>query len=364
MMKIKNVEISRSEDGTSSTGSTGSSDLQLDTPIVMGDPELEQSIKTLSVALTDVHGQLQDKTTECEALLATVAALSEALKESDRLLETKSLECERLELKLQMVTFVERGELPDPPGASDDIREDVDNDELPLTAADGPPKPESTPKAKVTPVPPPKTSTESSGNRITPGSSARPKKLVEKKSPVEPPAGPVSVDEDPDDDATSVVGGGPRQAHFYKVIAERDKALSSVKKLTKELKHAKAKVKELKGRVDRSTALVEISYDEDDKSSKSEVSTQQRKPNKSVSWLRKNGRSVRGKSNGEETNNEVETFADFISDEEMLPERWNSKEKRSEEDYLKAIASSDADRAGGIARGSKNGSVESIRFQL
>ena len=369
-MKIQNVEIARSEDGTSSTGSI-SAELMMDAP--MGDPELEQSLKSLTVALTEVDVQLQEKTTECEALLATVSALSAALKESDQRFEEKALECEKLEMKLQMVTFLERGDIALVPPRLPGTTPSEQAEQSP--AEDESKKETSKKKAAVTKK---TTATALKGKSVRPKKPVSPEvdKKVTQVTVDAPPSGPVSVDTPPlgpvsvDDehvDATDddgYVGSGPRQAHFYKVIAERDKALSTVKKLTKELKHSKAKVKDLKSRVEKSTALVEISYDDESKEDCTPTvrikSPSER--SKGISWLRKSGRSERKSLASAEGGSD--SFVTVVTDDEMLPERWNSKDIKSEQNYLDAIASTDADRAGGGFDKIRRSEVESIRFQL
>jgi hypothetical protein len=176
-------------------------------------------------------------------------------------------------------------------------------------------------------------------------------------------------------------------------MLERDKALSSAKKLKKELSHAKGKVKELQAKLDKSKLLVEISYRQEEekkqrkphqhsavpvKSAPPEQAPPRKKKDTQVlesssspsslstssstievsrkamtrQWLRKAGVSVRKKEvDGDEP------FQTLVTDDEKLSSKWHNKFQgsKTEAAYLDAIAGNDADRAGGH---------ESIRFQL
>lgn len=352
--------------------------------------------------------ELRYRTSENEALLATASSLSDALQESDRLLQDKSLECERLKLKLQMVTFVERndesctslldGSDHDPDGVRHGFWTSSEEIELndSIQSADLLGKVESSTATNTSTLSNKPKKKKSTGTTH----KERPGQTVEEPSSKSTDtdknhgaavrvhySGPVSVD-DFDEDSPEI---GPRQAHFYNVLLERDKALSSAKKLKKELSHAKGKVKELQAKLDKSKLLVEISYRQEEekkqrkpyqhsavpvKSAPSEQAPPRKKdtqvpessssPSASTSsstievsrkamtrqWLRKAGVSVRKKEvDGDEP------FQTLVTDDEKLSSKWHNKFQgsKTEAAYLDAIAGNDADRAGGH---------ESIRFQL
>lgn len=394
MMKIRSVEVHapphhHPEDGTSSTYSIE------EAPV-----DYERTIASLTQALTELQRELRDRTAENEALLATASSLSDSLQQSDQLLQDKSLECEQLSFKLQMVTFVERKDVS---GRSllDSNDQELDAD---LTNETG--------RSLVD-----LNDEDSVGSHSTSGaasSSSNTKSTHKKKSkhrvrhqegknhdkdrdttktpssatPSISLSGPVSVD-DFDESSPEI---GPRQAHFYNIMLERDRALNAAKKFKKELKESKHKVKELQGKLDRSNLLVEISYHhEEQQKKKNQGRAQQHQeltsmvqstdvgptpssgnhsilthtpleaPEKTSpskrsltrKWLRKNGTSAR--KHKEDNNNSP--FQTLVTDEEKLPSKWNNtlQSSKNESAYLDAIAANDADRAGGH---------DHVRFQL
>lgn len=429
-MKIRSVEIPL-EDETDSTGSDTLLDMQ--NPSLTTAEQYEKTIATFAAAMTELHADLRDKTTECEALYETAHNLSNALQESDSMLQEKTLECERLQLKLQMVTFAEPTD--DPPlsfleeqyyeerESSLDEEEDFAIPRRPAAILDhlpakhggtkknsiGKPKPENKIVTKGKKKNKPDFTTErvdvdfleelatkdyatSIVNARTVSAPSAPK-FAEKKS-----AGPVCVDDVNEigelsgeaikekEEAAAAFFAGPRQAHFYHIILERDMAVQTAKKLTRELKFSRSKVRELKSKLDRSTTLVELSYkdgkQQEPRKQNQEprkqlqlprkplpnlaAKTDQRKPaaktdkagdgeleqiasvrqRSGLHWLRKHGMSVRNHSS---------ECIKFISEDEMMNTKWNSTDDKaasafSEQEYIKAMLSSnsdDADRAGG-----------------
>jgi hypothetical protein len=399
-MKIKSVELQphhhHPEDGTSSTYSIE------DPPPV----DYENTVTSLTQALTELHMELRYRTSENEALLATASSLSDSLQESDRLLQDKSLECEQLKLKLQMVTFVERKDesLTSLLDGSDHDHPDVLHDSWTSEIEPHESIPAELGKAEsvnatMSNKPRKKKSSSSTTNKESlPTSSEKPSKSVNEDDSNNKnhsavvrvhSSGPVSVD-DFDENSPDI---GPRQAHFYNVMLERDKALSSAKKLKKELGYAKGKVKELQAKLDKSNLLVEISYEHQEEEKKKQRKPQLGLPDKSTAtepalsrrsdtkepessssspssslspsiteqqsrkamtrqWLRKAGVSARKKE--VDGDNSFETL---VTDDEKLSSKWHNKYQGSKNEaaYLDAIAGNDADRAGGH---------EFIRFQL
>ena len=374
---------------------------------------LEQAVHSLSVAMKELHSELRDKTAECEAIYETANALSSALKESERLLAEKSLECERLELKVQMVTFREVDDDPrtllveenSTSAAGDsstkDIIEEAEEmlarsslrradtnaptnasckDEAAASAAAAPAISDSENMASIA-------SKKLTMGGTTTGTSNTSKTPVGEVSHNESyPAsvsGPVSVDDEYSDDDSSTASTASsftrqpaevRQAHFYHVIQERDKAIQTVKKLSKEVKYARKKNEELKSRLERSTVLNELAYlkesSKQDATSKICSPTRKKRNVKNnspqlssqappqtlpgehaefqlgfsasnsksrphvarqLSWLR------RGKEEPEET-----VLSSFPKD--VIP---LGKSAVAEQEYLNAIALNDADRAAG-----------------
>jgi len=278
----------------------------------------DNAVTSLSIALKELHTELRDKTAECEAMYETASALSAALQESERLLEAKTLECERLNLKLEMVTFreVDDEDDDDDTNSTNMLYHDGDDDrrttartstrrstirdiveEAEEMLARSHPDFSETAKAAER-----KANREVQKKKVAAAVIAsQPKPKDDDDSMVmdedvmpsdeshaavaasHPHPGPVSVDDDfdPDDNETAEAHSysnvvtipqptndtGPLQAHFYQVIQERDRALQTVKKLSKEVKHARVKNKELKAKLDRSTTLNELAYFKVDSSS-------------------------------------------------------------------------------------------------
>lgn len=390
-MKIGSVEVQNhhntqqhhSEDCTSSTYS-------IEEPPV----DYELTVASLTQALTELQQELRDRTSENEALLATASSLSNSLQQSDRLLQEKSLECERLALKLQMVTFVERND-ESSRSLLDDSHQDFDtfstddltNEETVRSLADldDDESVSTTRSADSTSLSKKQSKKKKSKNpgRQQEGSSTVNTAKSKPSSVPLPKSSPVSVDDFLDESAPEI---GPRQAHFYNVMLERDRALYAAKKLKKELKESKQKVRELKGKLDRSNLLVEISYHhQEQQKKKKERKVQQHQeivsmvqatnvgpargsctnvpldvpetppPPKRLltrKWLRGTGKSVRKNKEDHDTNS---SFKTLVTDDEKLPSKWNNTCSRNEAAYLDAIAANDADRAGGH---------DSVRFQL
>jgi hypothetical protein len=374
-MKIKSLDVQAQqhvlEDGTSSSSSIE------DPPV-----DYEKTVESLTQALTELHMELRYRTSENEALLATASSLSEALKESDRTAQEKSLECERLQLKLQMVTFIERNDESyksldlsdhDPDRLHHSWSGEIElNETIPFTDT-GKVEPSGVPnKSKAR-----KKKSHTDEDRALSGKAQTSPHLclapASEKNHIPttkiPYTGPVSVD-DFDESSPEI---GPRQAHFYNVMLERDRALSAAKKLKKELTYCKGKVKELQAKLDKSTLLVELSYRHEElqkkKQRKSLSAPEKPSPPESApakklpeslpslepskkamtrKWLRTAVLSARKKEGGDEP------FITVVTDDEKLSLKWNQGSK-NEAAYLDAIRGNDADRAGGH---------ESIRFQL
>lgn len=446
-MKIRSVEVPH-EDGTESIGSDTLDSSQIGMPHPNATQQYEKTIGSFAAAMTELHTELRDKTVECEALYETARSLSHALRESDDLLQEKTLECERLLLKLQMVTFVELSDEPDHLSfLEEQYYEQRQEDEEVYTIPKRPaaildhvslkhggkkatsskqPKPEAMQERKSGVKKEPKgkraneldvvservvhfdTMDEANSKDASVGSAVSALRWSSSNSAASrgaAAAGPVCVDDCEEAECEAVheptktteVGAklsvGPRQAHFYHVILERDMAVQTNRKLTRELKYTRTKVRDLKAKLDRSTTLVELSYDED--AGKQPKQPHQHQPRKSLfatspvvvatskvesskdddtvkpipsndkaanrstslAWLRKHGKSVRIQ------NNNSKECVTFISEDEMLNSNWNKTDEKtasaaSEQEYLNAFLSDDADRAGGHVPGGRVGLLE------
>jgi len=278
---------------------------------------MQEAVTSLSVAMKELHTELRDKTGECEAMYETASALSRALQESERLLTEKTAECERLQMKLQMVTF---REVDDDPrtmrhdydyaygftnnNATTHVRDAVEEAEELLAAQEqqrallsSSEKHSQAAATQRKKKPAGKSTVISTTAAATTHHLVDLDEVVDERAPssssasaTTTPLGPVCVDDGEDDDDSSsssstgggggVLDSGPRQAHFYQVIQERDKALQSVKKLSREVKHARAKNKELKSKLERSTTLNELAYFKQEVSSSSSSSGKQQQSRK------------------------------------------------------------------------------------
>lgn len=323
-MKIKTVKVPIVEryDGAESTGSdtcdsSGNMHVsQANTGMVSHGTDVslspamiahyEKTMGMFAVAMTELQMELRDKTNECEALYETARSLSQALQESDLLLQNKTLECERLSLKMQMVTFVELNDDADPFGCCQDT---VDFDSSDFCDTDDYCAIPKHPAAILDQMPAIRRLPE--GSTRLPVSNAKncretglgSKTSVSRESRVS--FGPVCVDDCDDDDDTEYsacikksemvaikvkspvcvddvsvasddfhqtsrrtvndgtvqVISGPSQAHFYHIILERDMAKQTNSKLTRELRYARSKLRELKSKLDQSKSLLELAYD-------------------------------------------------------------------------------------------------------
>ena len=451
-MKIKTVELPTVEhpDGTESSssdageysvasirspaGNAGKLNHGVDarlTPSMIS--QYEETMGMLAAAMTELQMELRDKTNECEALYETAHSLSQALQESDRLLQNKTLECERLSLKLQMVSFCELND-EDSLGIIGDEFFDFDsadthqNEEYftipqrPAAILDQLPhiqrRPEGSvcrsnavkPKPEPSRPPCPKNSSEDAF-----GSDNSTNDSVGVNS------GPVCVDDcDDEDDAhcenkecseavdekrvsrdscqqsrtrTNQNGNvqisiGPSQAHFYHVILERDMAKQTNAKLSRDLRYTRGKLRELKTKLDQSTSLLELAYDNNRKNGKCRdvqkphtvsVSEKTSKACKSIEdvdsmskvsgesytsasarasllpWRRNHGiGSTSGLRRTKQDHLNITEYVSYISDEEMLSKNWNNTSAKAmdaaaTEKYLKVMLTpeDDADRAGG-----------------
>jgi hypothetical protein len=196
---------------------------------------------------------------------------------------------------------------------------------------------------------------------------------IDEPSPLLLKKGPVCVDErvseEKKDDFPS---SGPRQVHFYNIILERDRALQSAKRYARELRNAQKKIKDLSKKLECSTALNELTYDEKeakrkvlfikridtvDTGSTKKVDANLKKdeqdtgdsPRASIRvlpWRRNNTSSSQSKITNDELLN-------FVEEAEMSVSESIAKQAIAERKYLKAIAkahgNSDADRAAGGA---------------
>jgi hypothetical protein len=439
-MRILSVEVRHEGDGSESTGSdTVDSTLlgQSHNSFQMGSPstqkqqeQYENTMGSLAAAMTELHTELRDRTKECEALYETAHNLSHALQESDRLLQEKTLECERLLLKLQMVTFVDCSDEPDDSLSfleesfydQKETEEDYTIPERPAAILDHIATKYGGKKVLTRPKP-------ETFKRRSKGVNPHAEAMAQRRGT----SSPVCVDDTSDDDTAStssssssesseahlpllalpadpntVRSATTRQAHFYHVITERDMALQTNKKMARELKYNRTKIRELKAKLEKTTALVELSYESSSESREKPVdqspvkkrkpqqepqqlvskekaySLQQLKPKealrprpvkvsppkqlsprlsassldeegaekmatlrrRNIPWLRKNGVSVR------QSVSDTETVATFISEDEMISSHWNKTDHKLvvaalEENYLRALSSDDADRAGG-----------------
>jgi hypothetical protein len=405
----------------------------------------EKTIGMFAAAMTELQMELRDKTNECEALYETAHSLSQALQESDRLLQNKTIECERLSLKIQMVTFVELNDDDDPFEYSQDI---VDFDSSNFCDSDNYYAIPQRPAAILDQMPLIRRFPGSSTRLPVPNATKLKTKYMKERDPQNGfkgvlggensaarnscfSSGPVCVDDCADDDETvysaiienseiaaikiknpvcvddaSVVDDdcrqtltrtindgsvqvmiGPSQAHFYRVILERDMAKQANSKLTRDLRYTRSKLRELKSKLDRSKLLLELTYDsikcikhkevqrpsatpnsrkttkvcrsDVDKESKvteiHEVNASSSALVRSLPWRRNYGIGATPGINRDKPYHLKSTeCVSFISGDEMLSKNWNNTTAlalaaASTEKYMSVFFTpeDDADRAGG-----------------
>lgn len=317
--------------------------------------QYQQTVASLSAALTELNIELRDKTNECEALYDTANELSKALQESDRVLTEKSLECEKLQLKLSMTSFLEVGQEPDLeflytlPEREPPKQQHQQQRAAAATHSKSKPSPHTnivlddlsgkiTPNVPVKPivtdiqVPSKKKATPED---VMPKKHHPPHSSAAAAATFKQPTAPICVDDvqECDDCPESI-----RQAHFYNVILERDRAQHVVQKLSKEVKYLKQKTKDYKTRLEKSHKMVEVSYNHTTSKPRRQRDTVTLEKRPSVSWLRKHGQSVRSGSSLKKKSHK----------DKDQPQVNNNKEEDSDTHYMDAIAgTTDADKAGG-----------------
>lgn len=273
-----------------------------------------QAMAALTSALHDLQADFRNKTAECEALQDTVNSLSAILKSLDEELTERKMTVERLHLKLAAVTFVERG---DARWMEDQEDEDLESE----VAPDG--KGSRGKNSSFGASARNRAAAKKNQKKAPSRSGGSRKKSSSRSHIVEDPVvrehlerfedaqyssdsgSPVSEDSDTDTTAsnsTSSDDGGevkestslegensskeadsdsvgltsmttPGQAAFYQVIFERDLAQKKAKNLAKELHNSRTENQNLKKRLNKSTALVELAY----AGSYEDTSTQQRR---------------------------------------------------------------------------------------
>ena len=249
-------------------------------------------VASLSSTMSALQCDLQDKANECEVLLHTKSRLSKALEASDFLYEKKALECERLQKKLQMVTsYVELRH-----GHGEEQRSYACKEKIDVIDQS---EKDETKEQEVT-FPLTHSILHHQGKMIGLGvpkkttmeRNAKKKQSPSKKKQIGSPSkrrdprtdnrtcltllvcvdDAVSEDDDSSRDDDSDYGGGlpldstssgPRQAHFFSVLRERDDAKESVNALRRELLHAHQQLLDVKAKLRRSNALRELAYEKD-----------------------------------------------------------------------------------------------------
>lgn len=238
---------------------------------------LREAVAALTSALGEMNEELRAKTSECDALQGTVATLSSSLQESDQQLNELSLHCEQLELKLQAVTFIDKKEDAEnrkgkkkkpknnrrkrPIQFKDDDDEDLPDDELEDDLVNSFMSSDDT-GSILKPI-----SISSSSSNEYPGvdqnqpsTASTPSTSSPQKTPQNPPPPAPAM---PQTQQQPNLGSAPCQAAFYRVISERDAARREAEKLAREVRARREQVRKLKARLNKSTALIELSYGDD-----------------------------------------------------------------------------------------------------
>jgi len=273
---------------------------------------LQTTVTALTQSLRELNDELRVRSTECDALRETVSALSKALSESERHSDELALRCEHLDLKLQGVTFCDKKQIvPEVShtsaasgtktnkkkkhasgkkgqrllktlSLSEDSDYDYDDEDDDEGTTDEESDSEDTPSKRLrrkmkglkgattgSPVDSVTTTTNVAGKTgneaknetgmataLTNGTGAQ-----QSQQGTPPAVGSLPGDPAPILNTAVTPLSGPGQAAFYNVILERDQARRHSDRLQQELNVKREQVKRLKAKLNKSTALIELSYD-------------------------------------------------------------------------------------------------------
>lgn len=184
-------------------------------------------------------------------------------------------------------------------------------------------------------------------------------------SPLAPPSDTAAHDALPDGaapprsiGAPSELSPAPCQAAFYQVILERDQARRDAERLYKEVKARREQVRTLRGKLNKSTALVELSYDrDDDVSNNDRESSSHLRP---LKWLKNTANSNPSSRRQSATKSEnaaepkVQSASELPAYTPKLHAHLPSLDK-----YVDMMVNNDADKAAGSVRDSSVSSSSS-----
>lgn len=224
----------------------------------------QETVQALTDALLELQMELRNRYHECEGLRATVEALSRELRTSDSSLQEAELRAEKLDFRLQAVSYYYQSDLEASEEAERmDLSSKESNGDKKLLAADKESK-KSKKKKKSKSIKKEKSERKSKVEK----KKDKKRKTSRSKAEIEPPGEAECRDDinsdprpepeaeaDAEPEASSIF---PRQTTFQSALWERDQARAHVRELTDLLEERQSQCITLTNRLDCMTALVEL----------------------------------------------------------------------------------------------------------
>jgi hypothetical protein len=224
----------------------------------------QETVQALTDALIELQMELRDRCHECEVLRATVETLSSELRTSDSSLEEAELRAEKLDFRLQAVSYCYQSDKQSKEGQQ-------------LLATD---KESKKSKKKGKYFKREKSERKSKAEKKKDKKHKTSKSKAEREQPAEAecrddinseprPESEAEPDPEPEPEVSST---SSRQAAFQSALWERDQAQAHARELADLLEESQLQRQTLTKQLDRMTALVELTY-QDESTSEEELDT-------------------------------------------------------------------------------------------
>jgi chromosome segregation ATPase len=225
----------------------------------------QETVQALTDALLELQMELRDRCHECEVLRATVEGLSSELRTSDSSLEEAELRAEKLDFRLQAVSYCYQSDL-------------VGNEETEGTVLSGQQSKEgqqrlATDKESKKTKKKGKSCKKEKSERKSKTEKKKRKNRSKSKAEIEPPAEcrddmNSEPQAEPEPEASSI---SPHQAAFQSTLWERDQARAHARELADLLEESQLQCKTLANRLDCMTVPVELACQGGESWSKEEL---------------------------------------------------------------------------------------------
>jgi chromosome segregation ATPase len=254
----------------------------------------QETVQALTDALIELQMELRDRCQECEVLRVTVEALSSELRTSDSNLEEAELRAEKLDFRLQAVSYCYQSDQAANEEA--EMKALSDNESMEVQQRLATDKERKKNKKKSKSVKKDKSDRKSKDEKKK-DKKRKKHKSSKSKAEREPPSEVECRDDinseprhepeaEPEPEASSI---SPCRAAFQNALRERDQARSDAHELADLLEESQLHCEHLTNRLDRMTALVELAYQ--DESCSKEVMDSNTNVKRSFKWGTKRGSS-------------------------------------------------------------------------